>query len=69
MVDDVVEVIFVGIFIFIVVVIVIDVFGVVMVMGFVVMLIDCGMLVIFIKVYCIDELYYKLFCGVCINEW
>lgn len=54
MVDDVVEVIFVGIFIFIVVVIVIDIFVVVMVMGFVVMLIDWVMLVIFIKVFCID---------------
>lgn len=54
MVDDVVEVIFVGIFIFIVVVIGIDVFGVVMVTGFVVMLIDWVMLVIFIKVFCID---------------
>lgn len=67
--DDAVEATFVGTFIPIVVVTAIDAFGVVMATGFVVMLTDCVMSVIPTKVHCIDELYYKSFCGVWINEW
>lgn len=67
--DDAVEATFVGTFIPVVVVTAIDAFGVVMATGFVVMLTDCVMSVIPTKVLCIDELYYKSFCGVCNKEW